>query len=673
MSSPSETESVDSPIGSILADRYRLDELVGEGGMGKVYAAEHVLMRKRVAVKVLHREISEVPELVARFEREAMATANIAHPNIASATDCGKLPDGSLFLVLELVRGKSLRDEISQGAMPVPRALHIAQQIAAALAAAHALDIVHRDLKPENVMLVTDGDDPDFVKLFDFGVAKVPAAPARAPAGAPLTKLGVVFGTPEYMPPEQALGQNVDHRADLYALGVIAYELLCGARPFSAKSDAGILGQQLSKTAPAISERVPGIVIPKRVEEVVLKLLAREANARYQSAEEVARAFEELQQAPPEPAVESVPRTALLGTAEQVFGVESAAVPPPQSVPDLVAPEPVAAPGQVGPAGTLLLDDGRKQELAERVAEVQAAQSVPRPVQRPPGFLSRELDSVLDYVDSLRERLPEGPRRALRDVPAGGLLALVAAMVVGAIAVAWIGLAVSTRPARPAASASAPAPSSSAGDPILAELTRAKQEGPAALEKLAEAHPDSAVVLYELALSQATRSNLTDAVATLGRSLAIDPKMSAAAPASELLAAAVRKRESTDAAFELLEGPMGAAGAAVVYDLSVDQKVTATTRRRAQEWVVQSPEFLKHAAPNVEVAAKLRYAKSCAARHALLPRVAEVGDRRALAYLKIMKNRSGCGRRNRDDCFPCLRKDDELEKAVAAVEKRASE
>jgi len=285
------SSSADARVGTTLADRYRIDALIGEGGMGRVYSAEHVLMRKRLAIKVLHRELTTMAEVVARFEREAMAAANIDHPNVAAATDFGKLPDGAVFLVLEYVQGKSLRDEIAGGPIAAERALHITRQIAAGLASAHALDIVHRDLKPENVMLVEKGGDPDFAKVLDFGIAKVPIGdvphPAHTPAHTPITKAGMVFGTPEYMAPEQALGQTVDGRADLYALGVILYEMLSGSRPFSSQSQVGILGQQLSKSPPKISDRAPGIFVPPAVEAVAMKLLQREASERYQSATEV--------------------------------------------------------------------------------------------------------------------------------------------------------------------------------------------------------------------------------------------------------------------------------------------------------------------------------------------------------------------------------------------------
>lgn len=238
-----------------------------------------------MAVKVLHRELTAIPDLVARFEREAMAAANIDHPNVAAATDFGKLEDGCLFLVLEYVEGKNLRDEIALGAMPVERALHIARQIAGALGAAHAQGIVHRDLKPENVMLIQKGDNTDWVKVLDFGIAKVPIGEVATASGEPITRAGMVFGTPEYMAPEQALGQTVDGRADLYALGVILFEMLSSVRPFSGASTVGVLGQQLAGSPPRLSERAPGIRVPATVEEIVKRLIDKDRDHRLGTAD----------------------------------------------------------------------------------------------------------------------------------------------------------------------------------------------------------------------------------------------------------------------------------------------------------------------------------------------------------------------------------------------------
>jgi eukaryotic-like serine/threonine-protein kinase len=279
-------------IGQTISDRYKIERLLGEGGMGAVYQAEHTLMRKRMAIKVLHPEMTRLPEVVARFEREAMAAAHIDHPHVVTATDFGKLEDGSFFLALEFVEGKSLREVIAKGRLELGRALHIGRQIAAALSRAHQLKIVHRDLKPENVMLVTREGDPDFVKVLDFGIAKVQigeltSEQERGPGQPVLTQAGMVYGTPEYMAPEQALGQPVDARADLYALGCILYEMLCGVRPFDAESKVALLGMQVTAPVPPMAQRAPGANIPPEVEALVRKLLAKEASERTADAREV--------------------------------------------------------------------------------------------------------------------------------------------------------------------------------------------------------------------------------------------------------------------------------------------------------------------------------------------------------------------------------------------------
>ncbi|HEV8246403.1 MAG TPA: serine/threonine-protein kinase, partial [Polyangiaceae bacterium] len=269
-------------IGTVLAGRYRIERMLGSGGMGSVYRAEHVLMRKAVAVKVLHREMTALPEMVARFEREAVAAGRIEHPNVVAASDFGRLDDGSFYLVLEYVEGRPLSTLIdTEGGLPPERALHIVRQIADALGVAHSLKIIHRDLKPDNVMLVDRENYPDFVKVLDFGIAKVRMQDETGKTQQ-LTQLGTVFGTPDYMSPEQARGNPVDGRADLYALGVMLYEMLAGVTPFKSDDLIVVLTRHITEPPPPLPDKIPG-----PVRELVMKLLSKSPDERFQTAQEL--------------------------------------------------------------------------------------------------------------------------------------------------------------------------------------------------------------------------------------------------------------------------------------------------------------------------------------------------------------------------------------------------
>jgi serine/threonine-protein kinase len=226
--------------------------------------------------------MAAIPEALARFEREAVAAARITHENIANALDFGQLPDGSFYLVMEYVPGQLLRDALGQGAMAPERVVHIGTQIASALAAAHAAGIVHRDLKPENVILTSRQGTSDHVKVLDLGIAKVPIE--QGSAGPALTRAGAVLGTPQYMAPEQGLGGVVDHRADLYALGVVLYEMAAGTPPFSDDDGAvAAIARHLTETPPPLPASVPATLA-----SLILKLLQKRAEERPQSAAEVA-------------------------------------------------------------------------------------------------------------------------------------------------------------------------------------------------------------------------------------------------------------------------------------------------------------------------------------------------------------------------------------------------
>ncbi len=281
--------------GAMVADRYRIERSLGEGGMGVVYLAEHVAMRKTVALKVLHADCSRNPEVVQRFEREAVAAASIDHEHVAAATDFGALPDGSFFLVLEYVSGHSLRTEVDRGALAPARAIGIMRGIVAGLAAAHARGIVHRDLKPENVMLTERGGNPDFVKVLDFGIAKlVEDADPTGPTSRPLTRIGTIMGTPNYMSPEQAVGQPCDARADIYALGVVFYEMLTGACLYDG-DPIMVLAAHVTTPPPPLPPEVLA-ALGSHGQEIFDKLLAKSPDERYQSAGDLAVALELLGQ-----------------------------------------------------------------------------------------------------------------------------------------------------------------------------------------------------------------------------------------------------------------------------------------------------------------------------------------------------------------------------------------
>ena len=213
--------------GVTLLNRYKITKKLGEGGMGTVYLGEHTTIRKKFAIKVLSAEFAHKPDLVERFLQEARAASMISQENVVEITDFGDTPDGSVFFVMEHLRGEDLSDTVKNlGALPWTRVKPIMLQVCNALQAAHDAGIIHRDMKPENCFRITRGSNEDFIKVLDFGIAKVTSDEGEGGKG--LTRTGMIFGTPEYMSPEQAQGQKADHRVDVYAAGVIMYELLTG-------------------------------------------------------------------------------------------------------------------------------------------------------------------------------------------------------------------------------------------------------------------------------------------------------------------------------------------------------------------------------------------------------------------------------------------------------------
>ena len=277
-----------SLVGQILDGRYRIMSKLGEGGMGEVYAAEHVHIEKRFAIKLLRQEIVSNPEAVTRFRQEARSSSSIGHRNIIAIEDFGQLADGRIYMCMELLNGAALNDMITQP-MAADRLLNIMIQTGHGLAAAHAKGIVHRDMKPENIFVTIGANGEDIPKILDFGIAKVSGNEGQNH----LTRTGTIFGTPFYMAPEQALGNPVDARTDIYAVGVIMYECFAGSLPFQGDSFMGILTQHITMEPEPVAQRAAkaGRPLPPGLAEVITRCMQKNPAQRFGTMDELVNAL----------------------------------------------------------------------------------------------------------------------------------------------------------------------------------------------------------------------------------------------------------------------------------------------------------------------------------------------------------------------------------------------
>ncbi len=595
-------------MGVLLGGRYQIERLLGEGGMGAVYLAEHTHMRKRVAVKVLHPEMGRQAEVVARFEREAMAAANIEHPNVAAATDFGKLEDGSFFLVLEYVEGTSLRDVIQKGRLEIGRAVHIVRQMASALSRAHVLGIVHRDVKPENIMLVNREGDSDFVKMLDFGIAKVPMGAMVDGTGAQgqtLTQQGMVYGTPEYMAPEQALGQTVDPRADLYSLGVIAFEMITGSRPYNHESKVTLLAMQVTAPIPSMIERAPDANVSPEADALVQRLLAKDASARFAGARELIEALDAL-------------------------GPQSAAL----------MPTHLAARTPGGPQARLTSLVGASRG-ADHPAPAWA--KVRRAV---------ALGTLLGVVAVVVIGLTAAGRRGAASVDAilhGDLAPAHASRSADATTDAVVAAAQATIDRGDFATA-------------IESLTAVEKKG----ADRADVH-----MLLERAYTgiRSGRDAVREASLWLGAdaSGATDLKLQ-----EDVRNAALVKETQEEAfgLLESKMGPRGVDILYdIAFGATGRLYPQAAVRAKRS---LETLDVRNRASGSLAVLLDFRDAKTCEDRHVLLDRARDQGDVRLLVALKPYESTRGCGFLARSDCYPCMHKDHALGDAIAAIQARTS-
>jgi serine/threonine protein kinase len=287
------TDPNDALIGTLAAGRYRIMKLLGEGGMGQVYLAEHVAIEKRVALKVLRSEYATKGDIVTRFQQEAISASRIKHPNVLDVFDFGQLDNGCFYLAMEFLEGCDLADELTRHrVLDAGTGIRVSMQICRALAAAHANGVVHRDMKPENVFIQRTADGEEIVKIVDFGIAQLRSKDDKVvETKRRLTRTGMIFGTPEYMAPEQASGKHADLRADIYAVGIMMYEMFTGAVPFTGETFLGVLTKHLSEAAPAMNVVYPELTISPQLQAVIMRALEKDPAVRYQSMLEFAQAI----------------------------------------------------------------------------------------------------------------------------------------------------------------------------------------------------------------------------------------------------------------------------------------------------------------------------------------------------------------------------------------------
>jgi eukaryotic-like serine/threonine-protein kinase len=628
LESSGEDES-DDLIGRTLVGRYKVERLLGAGGMGAVYRAEHVHMRKAVAVKVLHREMTYLPEVVRRFEREAVAAARIEHPNVAAATDFGRLEDGAFYLVLEYVEGRSLSKLLRERqALPMELALRITRQVAEALSAAHAADIVHRDLKPDNVMLLEKDGNPFFVKVLDFGIAKIQTGDAKEQ----LTQLGSVFGTPEYMAPEQASGTPVDARADLYTLGILLYEMLSGRTPFADDDLVVVLTRQMTMDPPPLSES-----IDPAVSELVMRMLHKDPDARIQTATEVVSAIDALLERSLTPSPVSIGER--LSRTQVEYG---------DTVLSMANPSVGTAPAR----STLV----SQSEAAAGAGDAKR-------------MLGGGLARIRSALPALRRPIDIGGQ----PVPAWGLLAafggvlVIGLIVIGGLVAARGDSTTGARGAPPISTTEKSLPDD------VRELTAGALKGDRNAIAQLEARPEAKRTAAEwraLGRGYTLIGNRKTSMTAYDKALDLDPPIARDKQLASDVRRAAEDLATSDQALALAARHLGEIGTDLIYDVQTSLKgdpAKSKIASRAKE-MLESPSIRVKASASLQVALDLASAKGCNGVKAVLPRAAESADQRSLARLRSFTNRGGCGFLGMRDCYACLRRGDDLKRALAKAE-----
>ncbi len=409
---PVDLDALDEPdgselLGTVIADRYQLEAVLGRGGMGLVYRAAHLGLRRKVAVKVLHPALATSSDVRNRFEREAFAAGKIDHPNCINVMDSGKLPDGTRYLAMELLDGRALADVLEQeGQVDLGRALHILAGILRGLGHIHNAGLIHRDIKPENIFLIRQGADEDFAKILDFGIAKG-IGKTDLDEGVKLTQAGMAFGTPIYMAPEQALGNPMDGRSDLYAAAVIGYEMLTGQPPFYSEDKLEVMSMHTARPVPSMRSRLikGGKPVPSSIERLIAKGLTKKPSDRYANADVFLAAVENALRTPDggvtDVSFERPPSEDILERAATQIS------PPPERPRKQVPRSTTGSQPLVTPEGNVRITGASEMapessgigRIADAIEDVLATPIPPMPVVQPP---------VVPVMPPIRDAAPRG-------------------------------------------------------------------------------------------------------------------------------------------------------------------------------------------------------------------------------------------------------------------------
>ena len=611
-------DALEQLIGKTIADRYEVKSLLGEGGMGAVFLAEHVMMQKPVALKILHGELSSNQEIVARFQREARAAAAINHPNICAATDFGRLEDGAFFLVMEFLDGRTLDAVLrARQRLQPARAIHILDQILSVLELAHSKGIVHRDLKPENVMLVDwDGQD-DVVKVMDFGIASMRLGDEDEDTR--LTRAGVAYGTPTYMSPEQVAGQqDIDGRADLYTLGAMFFEMLTGQPPFDGKSITALMSQHLTKVPPTLSEMPAVPAFAPELEAIVKKMLEKEREDRFQDAASLRHALEQL----PEQLTTNAPNnnhalaTAPTSAMESTLKIPEKRTPPtptliieakerfdsmPQHFQFAALGIPILfgliAVGAILAIGLIATDEPLPDDPTERAAVKSAELSKD---------LAEERDAFISSIDGMRPALEK----------------------------------------------------MAAGD---------HSEAREMLEKMAPGLENNPHFHYYMGLAQDADKKHDEALASFEKAIELEPRYNQDEKLAEVVIEAFDRKKTREKASAMLDGELLEAATPQLAKLASDDSSKKT--REAAIKLLKTKKRWESLAPWRQHTIEFKNTTGCANRREVIVKLEKDKDPRALDVLREFsdKPKRGCGLLKNKDCYSCIR--DELARAIKTLEK----